>query len=200
MAARLTRDDRSVANRFGPRPRCLATLSKIYSISRGVTALAGITYFGEAAPLDSRTTNSPQRGIRGGAAVPSIVYRPGIGVPDTCRVATAAVSPPQQRPSHRTEKPMTLYEYTCHTHGAFESMHRLGEAPPDASCPVCGGTARRVISAPVVISARRAALFSAVERSEKSRHDPELVTSIPPSGAPRRQVSMTPELWKLPRP
>jgi putative FmdB family regulatory protein len=95
---------------------------------------------------------------------------------------------------------MALYEYVCRTHGAFEILRRLGEAPPDAACPVCDGTAARVISAPSLVLGRRAALFTAIEGAQKSRHEPEVVTSLPPSGAPRRQPRMTPELWKLPRP
>ena len=95
---------------------------------------------------------------------------------------------------------MALYEYVCRTHGAFEILRRLGEAPPDAACPVCGGAAPRVMSAPALVTGRRAAVFAAMDGAEKSRHEPAVVTSLPPSGVPRRQVRMPPELWKLPRP
>ncbi len=95
---------------------------------------------------------------------------------------------------------MALYEYNCRTHGAFEILRRLGEAPPEAACPVCGSAAARVICAPSLVIGRRAALFTAIDGAQKSRHEPEVVTSLPPSGAPRRQLRMTPELWKLPRP
>jgi hypothetical protein len=57
-----------------------------------------------------------------------------------------------------------------------------------------------MLSAPMVLSGRRSSLFSAIDGAEKSRHEPEVVTSLPPSGVRRPQVRMTPELRKLPRP
>ena len=85
---------------------------------------------------------------------------------------------------------MVFYEYLCHTHGAFNIMRRLGKAPSQARCPSCGSQAQRILSAPMVL----------IDRAEKSRHEPEVVTSLPPSGVRRPQVRMTPELRKLPRP
>lgn len=95
---------------------------------------------------------------------------------------------------------MVLYEYLCHTHGAFEILRRLGEAPPQAPCPSCGGQAQRMLSAPNVLTGRRASMFSAIDRAEKSRHEPDVVTSMPPSGVRRPQLRMTPALRNLPRP
>ena len=95
---------------------------------------------------------------------------------------------------------MVFYEYLCHTHGAFNIMRRLGEAPSQEPCPSCGSQAQRMLSAPMVLSGRRSSLFSAIDRAEKSRHEPDVVTSVPPSGVRRPQVRMTPELRKLPRP
>ena len=43
---------------------------------------------------------------------------------------------------------MVFYEYLCHTHGAFNIMHRLGKAPSQAPCPSCGSQAQRMLSAP----------------------------------------------------
>jgi putative FmdB family regulatory protein len=95
---------------------------------------------------------------------------------------------------------MVFYGYLCHTHGAFDIMRPLGKAPSRARCPSCGSRAQRMLSTPRVLSDRRSSLFSAIDRAEKSRHEPEVVTSLPPSGGRRPQVRMTPELQKLPRP
>ena len=95
---------------------------------------------------------------------------------------------------------MVFYEYLCHTDGAFNIMRRLGKAPSRAPCPSCGSQAERMLSAPMVLNGRRSSLFSAIDRAKKSRHEPEVVTSLPPSGMRRPQVRMTPELRKLPRP
>jgi putative FmdB family regulatory protein len=95
---------------------------------------------------------------------------------------------------------MVIYEYRCPQHGVFEVMRPMSAATSLAPCPQCGGEAQRALSAPSVTRASRAAWFGAVEHAEKSRHEPELVSCLPPSGARRRQVSMTPALRRLPRP
>jgi putative FmdB family regulatory protein len=102
--------------------------------------------------------------------------------------------------NHQRERFMVFYQYLCHTHGAFNITRRLGKAPSQAPCPSCGSQARRMLSAPTVLNGRRSSLFSAMDRAEKSRHEPEVVTSLPPSGVRRPQVRMTPELRRLPRP
>ena len=95
---------------------------------------------------------------------------------------------------------MVFYEYLCDTHGAFNITRRLGKAPAQAPCPACHSPAQRALAAPMVLGERRSALFSAIDNAEKSRHEPEVVTSLPPSGVRRPQVRMTPGLRKLPRP
>ena len=95
---------------------------------------------------------------------------------------------------------MVFYQYQCHADGAFNITRRLGKAPSKAACPSCGSQAQRMLSAPMVLNGRRSSLFSAIDSAEKSRHEPEVVTSLPPSGMRRQQARMTPELRKLPRP
>ena len=95
---------------------------------------------------------------------------------------------------------MPLYDYFCSDCGAFREMVRMADCALDQPCPSCGSQAQRMLSAPMVFSGRRSSLFSAIDRAEKSRHEPEVVTSLPPSGVHRPQVRMTPELRKLPRP
>lgn len=39
-----------------------------------------------------------------------------------------------------------------------------------------------------------------MDRAQKSRYEPDVVTSLPPSGAPSRTIPLTPKLRGLPRP
>jgi putative FmdB family regulatory protein len=96
---------------------------------------------------------------------------------------------------------MAVYEYRCDRDGAFELMRPLGAQPASSPCPVCRGEARRVFSTPMLRRAPRA-LVAAVDHAEKSRTEPEVVTSLP--AAPRRRrtpvLPLTPTLRRLPRP
>ena len=96
---------------------------------------------------------------------------------------------------------MAIYEYRCDRHGAFELMRPLGAQPARTPCPVCNGEARRVFSTPMLTRAPRA-LVAAIDHAEKSRTEPDVVTSLPPSGRRRRTpvVPLTPTLRRLPRP
>lgn len=97
---------------------------------------------------------------------------------------------------------MAIYEYRCDEDGAFDVTRPLGTAPESVACPVCGGATTRVISAPMLRCGSRPALFGAIERAEKSRYEPEVVTSVPSTGARGRArvLSLTPTLARLPRP
>jgi putative FmdB family regulatory protein len=97
---------------------------------------------------------------------------------------------------------VAIYEYRCEEHGVFDESLPLGTAPGSAACPTCGGQARRIISAPMVRRGNRSTWSAAIERAEKSRHEPEVVTSVPSAGARRRPrvLPLTPTLARLPRP
>ena len=90
---------------------------------------------------------------------------------------------------------MAIYEYRCDQDGAFEVTRPLGSAPKSITCPVCGSEATRVFSKPMLSSLPRA-VVAAVDHAEKSRFEPELVTSLPPTGARRRTpvLPLTPTL------
>jgi putative FmdB family regulatory protein len=98
--------------------------------------------------------------------------------------------------------PVAIYDFHCDRHGAFEVHRPIGQAPAAHPCPDCGAPARRVVSAPMVVGSRRGAWSAAIERAERSRHEPEVVSSVPSAGArPRiRTAPMTPQLARLPRP
>jgi putative FmdB family regulatory protein len=96
---------------------------------------------------------------------------------------------------------MALYEYGCEHDGRFEARYPLGTAPASAACPACGTDARRVFSSPMLLTQPRE-LVAAIDHAEKTRESPDVVTSLPPAPAHRRQpmAPLTPALRRLPRP
>lgn len=96
---------------------------------------------------------------------------------------------------------MALYDYRCDDDGVFEISRPLGTAPTSIPCPVCKTEARRVFSSPMLMSTPPA-LAAAIDHAEKTRHEPDIVTSLPPRPAHKRApiLPLTPPLQKLPRP
>jgi len=45
---------------------------------------------------------------------------------------------------------MPLYDYLCNEHGVFEERVPISVAQDPISCPVCGGNAHRLFSAPAI--------------------------------------------------
>ena len=96
---------------------------------------------------------------------------------------------------------MAIYEYRCERDGAFDVMLPIGTAPASIACPVCASEAARVFSSPMLSLAPRA-LSAALDHEEKTRHEPDVVTSLPPRPPHRRTpvLALTPTLRRLPRP
>ena len=96
---------------------------------------------------------------------------------------------------------MATYEYRCDEDGAFEVTRPIGTAPASVACPECASEAGRVFSSPMVSFAPRA-LVAALEHEEKTRTDPDVVTSLPPADPRKRTpvLPLTPTLRRLPRP
>ena len=96
---------------------------------------------------------------------------------------------------------MATYEYRCDQDGVVEVARPLGTAPESIACPLCTSEARRVFSKPMLSFAPRA-LVAAIDQAEKTRDEPDLVTSLPPTDARRRTpvLPLTPTLRRLPRP
>jgi putative FmdB family regulatory protein len=96
---------------------------------------------------------------------------------------------------------VAIYEYRCDDDGAFDLFRALGTAPDSVVCPVCGDDARRVFSKPM-LSLSPPDLVAAIDHTEKSRDEPEVVTSLPRKGARKRTpvLPLTPTLRRLPRP
>ena len=97
---------------------------------------------------------------------------------------------------------MAIYEYRCDQHGVSEITRPLGMAPKSVTCLVCGSEAKRVFSVGMIRSGSRTALFAAMDHAEKSRHEPDVVTSVPSTGVRKRTpvLPLTPALRRLPRP
>ncbi len=95
---------------------------------------------------------------------------------------------------------MAIYEYRCDQDGVFDVTLPLGTAPQSVPCATCGSQARRVFSAPMFRSASRTVWTAAMDHADKSRYEPEVVRSLPSTGAPGRTLSLTPTLRGLPRP
>ena len=97
---------------------------------------------------------------------------------------------------------MPIYEYRCDQHGMTEITRRLGKAPKSVACLVCGGEAMRVFSVGMIRSGSRGTVLAAMDHAEKSRYEPEVVTSLPSTGAKRKTpvAPLTPALRRLPRP
>lgn len=96
---------------------------------------------------------------------------------------------------------MAIYEYRCERDGPFEVTRPIGTAPLSIACPACASEAGRVFSSPMVSFAPRE-LRAALDHEEKTRHEPDVVTSLPPRPAHKRTpvLPLTPTLKRLPRP
>jgi putative FmdB family regulatory protein len=96
---------------------------------------------------------------------------------------------------------VAIYEYRCERDGSFEVTLPIGTAPASIACPECANEAERVFSSPMVSFAPRE-LVAALDHEEKTRTDPDIVTSLP-RRPPRERTPiapLTPTLRKLPRP
>jgi putative FmdB family regulatory protein len=93
------------------------------------------------------------------------------------------------------------YDYRCDHDGVFEISRPLGTAPASVPCPACGRETRRVFTSPMLTSTPRE-LAGAIDHEEKTRHEPDIVTSLPPAPARKRTpvLPLTPKLRRLPRP
>lgn len=96
---------------------------------------------------------------------------------------------------------MAVYEYRCEHDGVMEVIHPMGMAPKSITCSTCNGVAGRIFSKPMLSSAPRA-LVAAIDHAEKTRDEPDVVTSLPSKGTRRRTpvLPLTPTLRRLPRP
>lgn len=94
---------------------------------------------------------------------------------------------------------MAVYVYRCTEHGTTEASKPIGTAAAAIPCPTCGSSAARVYTAPRLSlgsSARRAL----IDRTERTRDEPDVVCSPPPRRGAGVTVARDPALPRLPRP
>lgn len=94
---------------------------------------------------------------------------------------------------------MAVYVYRCDEHGVAEQSVAIGTAQPTVPCPTCGAVAVRVFTAPRLSfgdSTRRAL----IDRTERTRDEPDVVSSPAPRPARRSPAAADPRLRRLPRP
>jgi hypothetical protein len=96
---------------------------------------------------------------------------------------------------------MATYRYRCVVDGVFDVSRPIGTAGSQWPCPVCNGEAVRVFSAPMLSLAPRS-LVAAIDSTEKTRDEPEVVSALPPRRARTRRpaAALNPSLQRLPRP
>ena len=96
---------------------------------------------------------------------------------------------------------MALYEFACPGCRPVEAFFPMGWAPESIACPHCGGRAARVFSAPYLSISGRAA-FKLIDSTERSAHEPQVVTGALPQTTRGGTVTITPHPLhrKLPRP
>ena len=69
---------------------------------------------------------------------------------------------------------MPIYEFLCRDCGSFEQWRSFAEVSVPMTCPSCNGEARRIYSMPATKNLS-AAFSNAMNRVEKSAHEPEIV-------------------------
>ena len=96
---------------------------------------------------------------------------------------------------------MVAYEYRCEHHGVFMVHHPMGHAKDTSACVTCQEDAARIYSTPML---RRAPAdrVAIIDKAEKSRDEPEVVSSLPPRHPSKRTPTAPPSpvLQRLPRP
>jgi hypothetical protein len=97
--------------------------------------------------------------------------------------------------------PIATFQYRCPQDGDFEVIRPVGTATTHVACARCGRDAVRVFTAPLLSLAPRA-LMTAIDSTEKTRDEPEVISALPPRNVRKRtpMAPRNPALQRLPRP
>lgn len=79
---------------------------------------------------------------------------------------------------------MPVYDYKCTDHGLFNQLATFEQSAQPCACPQCGQLSARVIVLPPELRGLQAHDHQAMERNERSRHEP--VFSTPQERVERR--------------
>lgn len=94
---------------------------------------------------------------------------------------------------------MATFLYRCSDDGIVEMGWPVGTAPSQVRCPVCAGDARRVYTPPLVSSGSRSTM-ALIDKTERTREEPEVVTAPPSRNHAHRRTDLNPAWQRLPRP
>ncbi len=95
---------------------------------------------------------------------------------------------------------MAIYVYRCDTDGVTERSLPIGTARQTTTCLICGGSAMRVFTPPR-LSLGDATRRALIDRTERTRDEPEIVSSPGPRPVGRiPAAAANPALRRLPRP
>ena len=94
---------------------------------------------------------------------------------------------------------MATFLYRCPADGDLELRWPVGTAPGQVRCPACAGRARRVYTPPLVSGGSRPAM-AVIDRTERTRDEPEVVTGPPPRNRAQGRAALNPAWQRLPRP
>ncbi len=78
---------------------------------------------------------------------------------------------------------MATYDFLCEACGPFEVSRPMADGGAPATCPECGGRARRVFSAPG-LQVLEPGLRRGLELEERSAHEPAVARAPLPPGRP----------------
>jgi putative FmdB family regulatory protein len=78
---------------------------------------------------------------------------------------------------------MPIYAFDCRACGPFEIVRPMAQAGSPAACPGCSGEARRRFTPPGLALVERP-LRRALDREEKSAHEPDVATRKDGSAMP----------------
>jgi putative FmdB family regulatory protein len=94
---------------------------------------------------------------------------------------------------------MAVYVYRCAEHGRTEASSPIGTAAAAVPCPACGSSAVRIYTAPR-LSLGSSARRELIDRTERTRDEPDVVSAPPPRRRGGAAVARDPVLRRLPRP
>ncbi|WP_394214377.1 FmdB family zinc ribbon protein [Brachybacterium vulturis] len=94
---------------------------------------------------------------------------------------------------------MPIYEFRCESAHEYERSVPISARDQDLTCPRCGATARRRISAPR-LSRLGSSAGRLLDRTAHSAHEPGVVDRIPGARPTAARTTTDPRHARLPRP
>lgn len=94
---------------------------------------------------------------------------------------------------------MPIYEFRCGAGDTVDLAFSMALVPDAVSCPTCGQVAARRPSSPHM-SKSGSSTYKLIESTQRSAHEPGVVSALPASGRPAQQYTSNPLHHKLPRP